>query len=76
MSVDDQGMGHAAEKALNPRFPGPKRPRGRPAYILDLVRIRERLIEVAGVPGGVTLVAKEFDVSPAWLYKHFRAVIL
>ena len=76
MSVDDQGMGHAAEKALNPRFPGAKRPRGRPAYILDLVRIRERLVEVVGVPGGVTLVAKEFNVSPAWLYKHCREAVL
>ena len=76
MSVDDQGMGHAAEKALNPRFPGAKRPRGRPAFVIDLVRIRERLAEHEGIPGGVTKVAKEFDVSPAWLYKHFRAAIL
>ena len=58
--------------ALNQRFPAAKRPKGRPGYVRDVVRIRERLTELEGVPGGVTLVAKEFDVSPAWLYKHVR----
>ena len=76
MSDGKQVGRHPAESALNLRFAGNRRPKGRPGYIRDVVRIRERLTELEGIPGGVTLVAKEFNISLGWLYKHLRSAIL
>jgi len=46
------------------------RPKGRPPLERDFVAIRDRRNELDGVPGAVSQVAREFDASRGWLYKH------
>ena len=46
------------------------RPVGRPGFDKCLPAIRDALLKLSGRRGAVTIVAREFDVSPAWLYKH------
>ena len=42
-------------------------PKGRPGYVRDVLRVLERLADLEGKAGGVTIVAKDFDVSAGWL---------
>ena len=64
MSADDR------HKSEEPRSGRQVRPTGRPRLVVDFVAIRDRLDELAGVPGAISKVAREFSVSRAWLYKH------
>ena len=56
--------------SAGPRSGRQVRPTGRPRLVVDFVAIRDRLDELAGVPGAVSKVAREFSVSRAWMYKH------
>ena len=64
MSADDR------HKSAEPRSGHLARRTGRPPLDADFVAIRDRLDELAGVPGAVSKVGCEFSVSRAWKYKH------